>query len=241
MPIGLKSEISHEFQHKIHFFWPKRLLFVDSAFTLSDGPGKPFALRVEMLRSRTVRTLTILFTAMTIGALSLMWMETAPIDEVPMPLTGLSSSLVMDEAIVYSTHAGVPVQYSKWRNVVLRNAPTADHDIAQACHFIVSDANQAITTTELWKRQIDGYHTFAPGHDWNADSIGVCFVGGLNDETLTGRQFNKLMALVQRLQYRFKIRPERIYLHSELDDRTRPPSGPFVQAFSRGLRQVLPE
>jgi len=190
-----------------------------------------------MLRSRTVRTLATLFTAMTIGALSLMWMETAPIDELPMPpLTAVSSSPV---TIVYRTH--VPVKHPKWVHIVVRSAPSADHDVAQACHFIVSDGKQAITTTELWKRQVDGYHTFAPGHDWNADSIGVCFVGGLNDETLTGRQFNELMALVQTLQRHFKVRPERVYLHSELDDRTEPPSGPFVRAFSRRLLQLPSE
>jgi len=126
-------------------------------------------------------------------------------------------------------------------HIVLRSAPNSDHDVAQACHFIVSDGKQAVTTTELWKRQVDGYHTFAPGHDWNADSIGVCFVGGLNDETLTGRQFNELMALVQTLQHHFKVRPERVYLHSELDDRTEPPSGPFVWTFSRRLLQLSSE
>ena len=175
---------------------------------------------------------------MTIGALSLMWMETAPIDELPMTLTGISSSLVIDEAIVYRT---VPVQRPKWLNIVLRNAPAADHDIARACHFIVPEANQAITTTELWKRQLDGYHTFAPGHDWNADSIGVCFLGDLDDKTLSARQFNELMSLVQALQHKFKVRPERVYLHSELDDRITPPSGPFVRAFSRRLLQLPSE
>lgn len=179
---------------------------------------------------------------MTIGALSLMWMETAPIDELPIPLAGIPSSPVTDEAIVYRTH--VPVKDAKWLNIVVRKASSADHDVAQACHFIVaraSDGEQAITATELWKRQVDGYHTFAPGHDWNADSIGVCFLGDLGDKTLSDRQFNELMALVQTLQHHFKIRPECVYLHSELDDRTTPPSGPFVRAFSRGLRQVLPE
>ena len=180
---------------------------------------------------------------MTIGALSLMWMETAPIDELPMTLAAVSSSPVTDEAIVYRTH--VPVKHPKWLNIVVRKAPSADHDVAQACHFIVvraSDGKQAITTTELWKRQVDGYHTFAPGgHDWNADSIGVCFVGGLNDETLTGRQFNELMSLLQTLQHHFKIRSERVYLHSELDDRTERPSGPFVRTFSRRLLRLPSE
>jgi hypothetical protein len=176
---------------------------------------------------------------MTIGALSLMWMETAPIDELPMPLMAVSSSPVSDEAVVYRTH--VPVKHPKWVHIVLRNAPAAEHDVAQACHFIVSGANQAITTTELWKRQIDGYHTFAPGHDWNADSIGVCFVGDLNDKTATGRQFSELMALVQTLQHHFKVRPERVYLHSELDDQTSPPSRSFVWAFSRRLLQLPSE
>ena len=166
-----------------------------------------------------------------------MWMETAPIDERPMILAAVSSSAVSDEAIIYRTH--VPVKHPKWLNIIVVNkATTADHDVAQACHFIVSDGAQAIATTELWKRQIDGYHTFAPGHDWNADSIGVCFLGDLGDKTLSDRQFNELMALVQTLQHHFKIRPECVYLHSELDDRTTPPSGPFVRAFSRRLLQL---
>jgi hypothetical protein len=191
-----------------------------------------------MLQSRTVRTLTTLFSAMTIGALSLMWMETAPIDELPMALTARSSSSVSDEAVVYRTH--VPVKHSKWNHVILLSAPSSDHETAKACHFIVSDGQQAIATTELWKRQIDGYHTFAPGNDWNADSIGVCFVGDLNNATLDTQQFNNLMALMQRLQYDFKVRSERVYLHSELDDRTERPSGLFVQTFSQRLLQPLP-
>ncbi len=173
---------------------------------------------------------------MTIGALSLMWMETAPTDELPMVLTAVSRSAVSDEAIIYRTH--VPVNRPKWLNIVVNKAPTADHDVAQSCHFIVSDGTQAIATTELWKRQVDGYHTFAPGHDWNADSIGVCFLGELDDKNLSARQFKELMTLVRTLQHNFTIRPEHVYLHSELDNRTEPLSGPFVQAFSRRLLQL---
>jgi hypothetical protein len=189
-----------------------------------------------MPQTRTVRTLTSLFIAMTVGALSLMWMETAPIDELPMVLTAVSNSAVSDEAIIYRTH--VPVNRPKWLNIVVNKAATADHDVAQSCHFIVSEGAQAIVTTELWKRQVDGYHTFAPGHNWNADSIGVCFLGELDDKTISARQFKELMTLVQTLQHNFKIRAEHVYLHSELDDRTTPPSGPFVQAFSRRLLQL---
>ena len=36
----------------------------------------------------------------------------------------------------------------------------------------------------------------------------------------------------------FRVRPERVYLHSELDDRTEPPSGLFVRTFSRRLLQT---
>jgi hypothetical protein len=184
-----------------------------------------------MLQSRTVRTLTTLFVAMTIGALSLMWMETAPIDELPLDLT----ARVSDEAVIFRTH--VLVNPSRWLNVVVRMAPSADDKVAKSCHFIVSSDDAGVTTTDLWKWQQDGYHTFAPGHDWNSDSIGVCFVGQLNDEALQARQFNELMVLMQRLQRHFEVRPERVYLHSELDDRTTPPSGAFVRAFSRRLLQ----
>ncbi len=187
-----------------------------------------------MLQSRTVRTLTTLFSAMTIGALSLMWMETAPIDELPLALSAHSSSLVSDGVVVNDTH--VPIKQSKWKHVILLSAPSSDHETARASHFIVADG-KVTATTELWKRQVDGYHTFALGNDWNADSIGVCFVGDLTDAVLNTRQFNELMSLVQRLQYDFKIRPERVYLHSELDDRTERPSGLFVRTFAQRLLQ----
>jgi len=191
-----------------------------------------------MLQSRTVRTLAILFIAMIFGALLLMWMETAPIDELPMTLTAIPSSPVSSDAAIFRTH--VPVRQAKWNHIVIRTAASPDDDAAQACHFVVSPVSgteQSVSTTDLWKRQSDGYHTFAPGHDWNADSIGVCFVGEFDDTVLNAKQFNDLMALVQALQNRFEVRPERVYLHSELDDRTASPSGLFVRAFSRRLLQ----
>jgi len=172
---------------------------------------------------------------MTIGALSLMWMETAPVDELRPALTALPGSPVSDDAVIYRTH--VPVNHSKWVNVVVRKASSAEDEVAQSCHFLVSDSSQAVESTDLWKRQVDGYHTFAPGHDWNSDSIGVCFLGDLEDQVLTEQHFNELMALVQTLQHHFKVRAERVYLHSELDDRTMSPSASFIRTFSRRLLQ----
>jgi hypothetical protein len=172
---------------------------------------------------------------MTVGALSLMMLETAPVDEAHATMTAISSLPVSDDKIVFHTH--VPVNREKWRNVVVRKAPSADHSVAKSCHFIVSDETQAVTTTELWKNQADGYHTFAPGDDWNSDSIGVCFVGELDDHALGARKFSELMLLVRTLQHHFAVSPDRVYFHSELDDRTIRPSGPFVRAFSDRLIQ----
>jgi len=176
---------------------------------------------------------------MTIGALALMWMETAPVDELHMNLTSISGLPAYEEAIIYRTH--VPVKYPKWLNIVVSKAPAADHAVARACHFIVSDGDQAIETTDLWKRQVDGYHTFAPGHDWNSDSIGICFLGDLDDKALTEQQFSALVALVQTLQKHFKVRSEHVYLNSQLDDRIKPPSGQFAQAFADRLLHIPAE
>lgn len=190
-----------------------------------------------MLQSRTVRTLTILFVAMTVGALSLMMLETAPVKDTYITLT--ASSPVSDDTIIF--HTDVPVDPVKWRNVVVRRAPNAENSIARACHFVVSNGTQAVEATELWKTQAGGQHTFAPGHDWNSDSIGVCFLGDLNDGVLGSRQFDELMVLMQTLQHHFKVRSDRVYFHSELDDRTKRPSGAFVRAFSRRLLQQSSE
>ena len=189
-----------------------------------------------MLQSRTARTLTTLFTAMTVGALSLMWMETAPIDEPTMPLTAVSGDRIPDDAIIYDTT--VPLKQPKWINIVVSQAPAADHVAARACHFIVSGGDRPVESTELWKSQFDGHHTFAPGGDWNANSVGVCFVGDIDDASLSGPKFAKLMGLIQMLQHRLNVRPERVYLQSQLDTRTKSPTRPFSRAFSRGLLQA---
>jgi len=195
-----------------------------------------------MLQSRTVRTLTILFVAMTVGSLLLMWMETAPIDELPMTLMAVSRSTVSHYDAIFHTH--VPVRQAKWQHIVIRTAADSNDDAAGACHFVVSPASEAgrsVSTTDLWKRQADGYHTFAPEHNWNADSIGVCFVGEFSDGVLDAGQFDELMSLLQALQHYFRVQPERVYLHSEIDDRTEAPSGLFVRTFSRRLLQTTPE
>ena len=173
---------------------------------------------------------------MIIGAVALMWMETAPIDEMPISLTSFSDSVLSNEAIVY--HTLVPVDSPKWINIVVTKASSTDDQTAQACHFIVSPKENAISATELWKNQASGRHTFAPGSNWNSDSIGVCFIGDLNDKTLSATQFEELMTLIKTLQHNFNVRSERVYLDSELDDRITKPSGQFIRTFSRKLLQL---
>lgn len=185
-----------------------------------------------MLESRTVRTLASLFVSMIVGALALMWMETAPIDVPRTPLAAVGAEDGWYERMILRTEVGL--QPVKWRNIVVRSAGDADGDIAHACHFVVADGGQVLTN-DLWKRQADGYHTFAPGHDWNADSIGVCFVGGSNRASVRAERFDDLIGLVRLLQQRFKVPPERVYLHSDLDERTAPPGDEFVEAFSGRL------
>jgi len=186
-----------------------------------------------MLQSRTTRTLTYLFVSMTVGALALMWMETGPILPVRMPLVAVGSG----GGVIFGTD--VPVQQIKWRNIVILTADRPDADIARSCHFVVvvdsTGRGGRVLATDLWKRQADGYHTFAPGHDWNSDSIGVCFVGKLTDSVLDGEQFRDFINLVRALQDGLRVPSERVYLCNDLDDRSPLPSEGFVRAFSRRL------
>jgi hypothetical protein len=177
-----------------------------------------------MPRSRTIKTLSALLGAMTVGSFVLLALETSPARtgaEVP-SLTARSAgeTLEFDHGIITDTK--IPVQPAKWSSIVIHDGVCdAKGNPVGGSHFIVYGAGAAVPegtvrATSRWQEQADGAHVFLAGQNLNSSSIGVCLAGDLSVAALTPRQMNALAALVQDLQRQLGIGAERVYLHSDL-------------------------
>lgn len=190
-----------------------------------------------MVSSRTAKTLTALCLSMVAGAVLLGWMETEPIQIAAIPLTAKASDGQRPGQVVFETN--VPVRKDMWNNIIVRSA--TDQAARNGCHFVVQMSDDGSTAsvhaTDLWKSQLSGKHTFALGHDWNVDSIGVCVAGEIGNLRAGDSQFKELMVIVRSLQHHMRIPADRVYLHSDLDlpSPAPVPSDAFLINFNRNL------
>ena len=161
-----------------------------------------------MAGSRTIKTLTALLAAMTIGAFALMLMQSdLPVPDNPAFITAPSSDV--QELIVNR-----PYHVSEaWRNVILHSSYGEVDDINQRCHFII-DSSGNITATPRWIRQEAGDQV--GGGDWNASSIGVVLASD-GRRKITQNQNDALARLIQGLQNRFNIPRGRVYRHGDIN------------------------
>lgn len=191
-----------------------------------------------MLGSRTIKSLTALVASMTVGTLVLMLLETAPIrpsDDAS--LAAVSSDSQKTGQQVFSTQ--VPVKSDTWRNVVIHATGHEGAAIAEQCHFVLSADGSGFTATDLWRRQVAGSHIFAPGRDWNSDTIGICLDGDFMFDAPAERQFELLTSLVRTVQQACDIPADRVYLHGELVPHSRSPGEAFPnEAFNRRLLRL---
>jgi hypothetical protein len=186
-----------------------------------------------MLGSRTIKTLTALLITMTIGAFSLMVLETAPLQSPTPALEAMVASPSGQQAMAIRDTV-VPIQPIKWRNVIVHSTAEGA-DMAQRCHFIVA-ADGTVTPGSLWRRQLAGHHVYVPGRDFNADSIGICVEGDFSQYRPTQVQMDSLVALTQGLQTMLSIPSDRIYLLRDLDATTASPGESFpAAAYNRSL------
>lgn len=192
-----------------------------------------------MVGSRTVKALTALLISMTVGALALMVLETAPATPRAQQLVALAAPADGVGAVIHQT--SVPLQPIKWRNLIVHSSGAEDAGIVDGCHFLV-EADGSVWPTELWKRQISGHHVYVPGRDFNADSIGVCLMGQytLSDPRIQKKQFDSLVDLTRSLQQAFRMPADRVYLRSDLDPNSLSPGDGFPAGDfnSRLLRSV---
>ncbi|MCJ7543218.1 MAG: N-acetylmuramoyl-L-alanine amidase [Phycisphaerae bacterium] len=190
-----------------------------------------------MATSRTMKTLGALVVAMTVGSLTLILMETAPIRP---PVTDLSAvAKATDELAQTVWRTDEPIKVAKWRHIVVHtSAETLDADFD--CHFIVDQTPRPdggrVRATALWSRQVSGNHVFATGYAWNADSIAVLMAGNFSKTPPSPEQVQALVGLVQSLQQSCGITAERVYLARDIDPRCGSPGAAFpAQQFNGSL------
>lgn len=185
--------------------------------------------------SRTVKTLAVLVVTMTIGAFVLRLLETAPIESpVARNLAAVETPSTSPREIVLDT--AVPIQSIKWSNIVIHRS-AQDGDLAERCHFVVPNGGEIrLRSTGLWKQQADGLQTYAPGRDYNADTIGICLIGDFARSGPSQGQFSQLVELVRTLQWMCNISSDHVYLYRNLDARSDSPGAAFpAEVFSRYL------
>ncbi len=162
--------------------------------------------------------------AMTVGAIALMVLETAPIRPEIHDLAAVTSPQTVQASAV--TNADVPIQPIKWRNIIVHSS-AQQREIARSCHFIVNpNGQELVQATALWKRQLTGKHIFVPGN-FNANSIAICVIGDFSQQAPSSRQFNSLVRLVQQLQRKCNISADHVYLRRDLDSLSDAPGAAF--------------
>jgi len=117
----------------------------------------------------------------------------------------------------------VPLQYIKWRNIIVHDAGRDGPGIVEGSHFLVAaDPDGLVRATALWRQQRSGNHILVPGYSFNDNSIGVCLARDCRASAPTREEFAALVNLVRALQMTFQIPDDHVYLHSDLGTRDCP-------------------
>jgi hypothetical protein len=178
--------------------------------------------------SRTVKTLAVLFVAMTLGALALMLLEPEPVRPTPAALEVLSSPPVGAAQLISQTLA--PLQSDKWRSVFVHAARDESANPARECHFVVAPdgvGGWKISPTDHWMRQEPGRHVEGV---WKNNSVGVCLIGDFSRTPPKAAQFELLVQLVNALQETCRVPADHVYLLSDIDPRSPSPGAAFPAA-----------
>lgn len=193
-----------------------------------------------MVKSRPAKTLLALLGAMLLGSAILLIMDRAPIRSTGMQVTA-AAGLESEHARAVN-ELDVRLRPAKWRHLVVHSRRAATAEAAARCHFLIhtDEAGHArVQTTDLWRKQTEGEHIFVPGHDYQADSIGVCVIGEFSRRLPTRDQFNALIVLVRALQARCDIDHDRVYLARDLSGPGAGPGEAFpAEAFNARLLRL---
>ena len=190
-----------------------------------------------MVESRTAKTLLVLLTAMTLGAITLWLMSGDPIP--PADHAAVTDPVLRPADIVFEVH--VPLRPARWRHIVIHAADSATDDLARRCHFTVDEVGQ-VDATAKWKRQISGQAVPAVAQSFNSETISICLIGDFAQRPPAPVQFQALVALTRVLQGEpFNIGAGHVYLRSDLDAFTDSPGSAFpVEQFTAQLHRDRP-
>jgi hypothetical protein len=166
-----------------------------------------------MAGSRTIKTLTALLFAMTLGSFLLMLLATES-----MPPTSIAANIrdpgaTGDEVMGLIRQTKYPLRQN-WQNVIIHSSNVEPADIVRRVHFVI-DANGNIAQTDLWSRQMDGNHVYIYGGDWNSVSIGVLVMTDSSRKRLQV-QSDALEKLIEGLRQSCRIDDARVYRHAQL-------------------------
>jgi hypothetical protein len=185
-----------------------------------------------MFGSRTIKTLAALLAAMTAGAISLMVLERKPLP--PNTATPAVALVANSDNIaeIIANSKDVPLSADLWHKIIIHTTGSDEIvDIAKRCHFVIKKCGDSdectIEATNLWRQQMPGRHVLVTGFDHNFDSIAICLEGDFAQEAPTAAQFDALVRLVQSLQGTFGIGPSKVYLHRDVDARSKSPGDSF--------------
>lgn len=173
-----------------------------------------------MAGSRTIKSLTALVMAMTVGTFVLMFLELEadPLKAPPDHLAAASASRDDTREVVLRTQ--IPLQPMKWSNVIVHASPHADGLLARGCHFVVRPRPDAtgryVIATDRWDRQADGRHAFVAGYDYNRNSVGICLIGDFSSQPPGRDQFDAAVALVRQLRRQCGMSADHVYLARQL-------------------------
>jgi len=181
------------------------------------------------------RTLIVLFSlvvAMTMASGLLLVLEPTASDQIG---RGLVLSNIYENTPangrLFETQA--PLQTGRWQAIVIHDsgalagsAATIDRAHRRlgrgglGYHFVIngpSGHDGQIERGQRWQFQTPGAHSAGGRGPWfNEHAVGICLIGDLAQQPLSVAQTEQLVWLVQRLQARFDIPPERIYLPTNL-------------------------
>jgi len=184
-----------------------------------------------MFAPRTVKTLTALFLAMTIGTLVLAMMAVDPIRPRGRHLAAVAAAEESQLAVISRTDQTL----AKWRSIVVHSS-VEGAAVAGNCHFLV-DPEASIRSPDAlcvrssghWLAQEPAAHVPGRGHEWNDGSIGVCLVGDFSRQAPSDVQWQSLIKLVTDLQQQFRIPPSRVYLYRNIGGRGNSPGAAFPE------------
>ena len=188
-----------------------------------------------MLNRRPLVVLAGLIAAMTVSSGLLLLLEPGPIAP-PARVINLRSQVPgSGDLSLFDT--AVPLR--RWSAVVIfegRSTPRVRPQVAPeqggqesgplGYHFVIEDrdrrAERPIRAGYRWRHQRTAVAATGADRDWyNRNAIAICLVGDFHVRRPSEAQMRDLVELIQRLQSRFDIPPQRVRLHSSTDTSVR--------------------